>query len=1004
MPVEFLTQEQKNRYGKFLDEPTNEQLAVYFLLDDNDKKAAYSHRGDHNRIGFAIQLGTVRFLGTFLPDPIKVPSNVIHYISQQLGLGENTLEKYSYSESRWDHTREIRQTYGYHDFMKQPYHFMLVRWLYNHFWLASERPVVLFDLTVTRLIEQKILLPGATVLERLISQIRERTTSRLWYKLASLPDAKQRENLEKLLIIDDKNKTGNKTGLESLRQPVTHESPIGFLKAIERFKTIYSIGAYQWNVSRIPIGKIGILSRYASMARAQIIERMPYERRMATLVAFAIVYTTSTQDDVIDYMERYFSTLFNRANRKGQKERLRSLKDLDGSARELSRVCMLLLDEEVPDEAIRKTIFSSIPKERLKLAIGMIDTLTRPVDQTVEYKELFRCYTSVRRFLPKLLTTINFKASSAGQPVLAAWEFLSDVESKTGKNKFAGAPTEGISASWKRVVYKGDRISSCPYSFWVVEKMLEGIKNHDIYLENSDRYNDPRSNLLQGAAWETMKAKVLRTLGWSANAEESLNSLKINLDAAFKNTSKNWNNNPAVRVEVVKGKEKIVLSPLDRLEEPDSLVLLRKQVASLIPNTDLPGLLLEITALTRFTDQFTHISQGSSRIKDLSVSLCAVLIAKACNIGLGPVVQPGISALEYDRLTWIEQNYFRTETLTQANAVLVEYISKLTLAKAWGGSEVASADGIRFVVPPKTIYAGANPRYFGIGRGITSYDLISDQFAGLNRLVITGTIRDSLYLLELVLGQETTIKPREIMTDTAGYSDIIFGLFALLGYRFSPRLADIGGSRLWRFNSNADYGVLNSLSKNRLREGLIIKYWDDMIRMAGSLKLGTINPTNLIKMLQRGGNPTMLGRATGEFGRIFKTMYQLSFLDDKDYRRRILTQLNRGESENGLKRTVLYGKKGEIHQPHREGQEDQLNALGLVTNSIILWNTVYMEIALDAIRNGGYTVNSDDVKRLSPLGYDHINIVGHYSFDLPEEILDGKLRPLQPMDRKLFGK
>jgi len=98
----------------------------------------------------------------------------------------------------------------------------------------------------------------------------------------------------------------------------------------------------------------------------------------------------------------------------------------------------------------------------------------------------------------------------------------------------------------------------------------------------------------------------------------------------------------------------------------------------------------------------------------------------------------------------------------------------MTLAKSWGGGDVASADGIRFVVPPKTIYAGSNPRYFGIGRGITSYDLISDQFSGLNRLIITGTIRDSLYLLELVLGQQTTIKPREIMADTAGYSDIIY--------------------------------------------------------------------------------------------------------------------------------------------------------------------------------------------------------------------------------------
>ncbi|MBX4270067.1 transposase [Clostridium estertheticum] len=105
------------------------------------------------------------------------------------------------------------------------------------------------------------------------------------------------------------------------------------------------------------------------------------------------------------------------------------------------------------------------------------------------------------------------------------------------------------------------------------------------------------------------------------------------------------------------------------------------------------------------------------------------------------------------------------------------------------------------------MYAGPNPRYFGIGRGITSYDLISDQFAGLNKLVITGTIHDSLYLLELVLGQQTTSKPHEIMTGTAGYSDIIFGVFALLGYRFSPRLADIGSTRIWRFDPNAGYIV-----------------------------------------------------------------------------------------------------------------------------------------------------------------------------------------------------
>ena len=183
------------------------------------------------------------------------------------------------------------------------------------------------------------------------------------------------------------------------------------------------------------------------------------------------------------------------------------------------------------------------------------------------------------------------------------------------------------------------------------------------------------------------------------------------------------------------------------------------------------------------------------------VSICAVLIAKACNIGLKPLVQRGIPALEYDRLIWVDQNYFRSETLKLANEVLVEYYSKLEFPRNWGTGNVASADGVRILTPPKTIYSGSSPKYFGRGRGITSLDLLSDRRIGLNIHVLTGTMRDSVGLLELVLGQNTAIKPREIMTDTAGYSDIMFGLFALLGYQFSPRIADMGDSKLWRFNS-----------------------------------------------------------------------------------------------------------------------------------------------------------------------------------------------------------
>ena len=128
------------------------------------------------------------------------------------------------------------------------------------------------------------------------------------------------------------------------------------------------------------------------------------------------------------------------------------------------------------------------------------------------------------------------------------------------------------------------------------------------------------------------------------------------------------------------------------------------------------------------------------------------------------------------------------------------------MQEVWGGGEVASADGLRFVVPVRTINAGPNPKYFRGGRGVTYYNFTSDQYTGFHAIVIPGTLRDSLFILDGLLEHQTSLQPTELMTDTAGYSDVVFGLFWLLGYQFSPRLADLGDLRFWRMNPAADYG------------------------------------------------------------------------------------------------------------------------------------------------------------------------------------------------------
>jgi TnpA family transposase len=119
------------------------------------------------------------------------------------------------------------------------------------------------------------------------------------------------------------------------------------------------------------------------------------------------------------------------------------------------------------------------------------------------------------------------------------------------------------------------------------------------------------------------------------------------------------------------------------------------------------------------------------------------------------------------------------------------------------------------------------------------------------------------------------------MSDTAGYRDLVFGLFWLLGYQFSPRPADLGEARFWRIDPTAAYGELDRLARPRVNTKLIARNWDDMLRVAGSLKLGTISASELTRSLLRSNRPSTLARAISELGRIPKTLHLLTYIDDR---------------------------------------------------------------------------------------------------------------------------
>ncbi|MCI0390762.1 MAG: Tn3 family transposase, partial [Acidobacteria bacterium] len=721
MPVGFLSAEQRRRYGRFDGEVSPEQLSRYFHLDDADREIIVRQRGDRNRLGFAVRLCTARFLGTFPEDLSEIPSNVILFLARQLSIEHpECFAEYCGSKQRWYHAVKIRLRCGLKDFTDPLIQFRLNRWLYALCWTGTDRPSVLFDRAIAWLLTNKVLLPGVSLLERHIAHVRSRAQEQIWSSLIRDLTPETKANLETLLTVPD---GSHHSILDRLRKGPFRRSSKELVRALCRIEEVRGLGIDLEISLRVPQGRIQSLARYAATAKVTALQRMPTNRRLATLVAFAVTLEANAIDDALDLLDILITEIFSEAKKSGEKARLRTIKDLDAAALQLGAVCRVIIDPEIPDTELRTTIFTATGYEDLEAAIGRVETLTRPPGE-IYYQELEKSWRRVRRFFPALLKTIRFGATPAGQPLSAALEHLA---THKWRAQLTQAPLEIVTPGWRKYVLGVDgHLNKQAYVFCCLERLRSALRRHDLFATPSIRYADARIGLLSGAAWDAARPTVCRSLGHTLSGEETIAALSRELDATYAAVVARLPANPAVRIETVDGKDDLILTGLDKLDDPPSLVKLRAEVKARLPRVELPEILLEIAARTNFISKFTHLSEHDARAQDLVISICAVLMAEACNIGFEPIIRNDVPALTRSRLSWVDQNFIRAETLTEANACLVAEQNSIPLVHLWGGGEVASADGLRFVVPVRTIHAGPNPKYFGYETGVTYYNLLSN--------------------------------------------------------------------------------------------------------------------------------------------------------------------------------------------------------------------------------------------------------------------------------------
>jgi TnpA family transposase len=191
---------------------------------------------------------------------------------------------------------------------------------------------------------------------------------------------------------------------------------------------------------------------------------------------------------------------------------------------------------------------------------------------------------------------------------------------------------------------------------------------------------------------------------------------------------------------------------------------------------------------------------------------------------------------------------------------------------------------------------------------------------------------------------------------------------------------------------------LDTFARGKIDLGKIRRNWEDILRVVASIYTGTVRAYDVVTMLQRDGHPTALGEAIASYGRIFKSLHILSYIDvDESYRRDIKGIRNLQEGRHALARKICHGKKGELYHRYERGLENQLGALGLVLNCVVLWTTGYLDAVVHQLKAQGYPVRDEDMARLSPFVSTLLGVHGTYSFVLPD-LAPGAIRDLRNPD------
>jgi len=300
------------------------------------------------------------------------------------------------------------------------------------------------------------------------------------------------------------------------------------------------------------------------------------------------------------------------------------------------------------------------------------------------------------------------------------------------------------------------------------------------------------------------------------------------------------------------------------------------------------------------------------------------------------------------------------------------------MAKFWGAGVTASSDGQFFPAARQGEAMNLINAKYGNEPGLKAYTHVSDQFGPFATQNIPATVSEAPYILDGLLMSETGKRIKEQYADTGGFTDHVFAVSVLLGYRFIPRIRDLPSKRLYVSDPSATPNELRGLIGGKVRENLIAQNWPDILRAVATMAAGVMPPSQLLKKFASYPRQHELAVALREIDRIERTLFIIEWLLDTDMQRRAQIGLNKGEAHHALKKALRIGRQGEIRDRTAEGQHYRMAGLNLLAAIIIYWNTDHLGHAVTHRLQGSLDCPPELLSHISPLGWAHILLTGEY--------------------------